>query len=114
MWVVNCMHHEGSAPRGADARPLRSREEEYDKVRSGQKKEANDLVQLTILIILRATYAGVIALCCAVCMLAVSRSVGQYGCNLRGGGHEDRERTTSEESKKTNTQQLTRTCRYII
>ena len=56
------------------------------------------------LIMPRATCAELIALCCAVCLLSMSRSDRQYGCNLRKETHEeDREGTNYEESKNTST-----------
>ena len=39
------------------------------------------------------SYAELIALCCAVCLLAMSRSNLQYGCNFQEKKKEDRERT---------------------
>ena len=39
-------------------------------------------------------------MCCAVCLLAVSRSDRQYGCNLRGGEHVGTERDQIKKKQK--------------
>ena len=63
----------------------------------------------------KATGTELIALCCTVRLLAMSRSDRQHGCNLRGG--ENMKRTERGQSMKkpikTSTQQHTRTYRYI-
>ena len=48
------------------------------------------------------SWADLFALCCAVCVLAMSRCDRQYGCNSRGGtGHEKgRERTITRRKQK--------------
>ena len=68
------------------------------------------------MIVQKATCAELVTLCCAVCLLAISRSDRQYGCNLRNNKkhEEDQERKINEENKKMSTQQHTRTYRYII
>ena len=50
----------------------------------------------------RAACAEQIALCCAVCLLALSRSDRQYGCSLRGGGNRAavRDQTCEEKGKR--------------
>ena len=39
-------------------------------------------------------------LCCAVCLLAVSHSEGQYECNLRGGKSMGTERDQMDKNQK--------------
>ena len=54
----------------------------------------------------RATCAKLIALCCAVCLLAMSRSNRQYA--IYDKKKNMRTETINEESEKTSTQQYTK------
>ena len=54
-----------------------------------------------------------IALCCAVCLLAVSRSDWQNGCNLGGGGNTSTERDHLKKKKKTSTRHVCLVLLYV-
>ena len=89
-------------------------------VKGGEKEEAHDLVQTANnnnnrYCHKRAACAELIAraelitlLCCAACLLAVSGSDRQYGCNLRGGKNMGTERDQitiiMNKKQKTSTQ----------
>ena len=60
----------------------------------------------------RAVCAELIALCCAVCLLAVSRSDRQCWCNLRGGRNRGTERDRLKKKQKY--EYTTRTYRYLV
>ena len=82
--TIFCWLYKGSAPRAADATRYARARKNTAKCEGGTKKDpwfgaASDLIMP------RANCAELIALCCAVCVLGMSRSDRQYGCNLRGG-----------------------------
>ena len=107
----DALHKRGSAG-GAPAALAQGRIQQTVKgvERRGQGSRAS-----SDLIMPRATCAELIALCCVVCLLAVSRSDREYGCNLRKKKkHEEgREKSINEETKKTSTQQCTAVHTYI-
>ena len=60
----------------------------------------------------RAACAELIALCCAVCLLAVSHSNRQYGCNFRGGKNMVIKR--DQLNKNQENEYTTRTYRHLV
>ena len=106
--------YEGSAPRAADtARYPRARKVQHNV--KGAKRRGPSFGATSNLRMPRATCAELVALRCATCLLAMSRSDRHSTDVVRNKTEEDRERTVSEKSNKTSTQrQYTRTYRYII
>ena len=85
------------------SRLLRSHKEELDKIAKGVARTYR-FGAISYLIMPRATCEELLALCHAVCLLAMSRSDRQYRCTLQRKKHEeDRQRTINQELKKTST-----------
>ena len=96
----------GSAPQAADAvRHARARKN-TNKTCKGTERRGPWCGANSKLMMPRAARAVLIALCCAVCLLAVSRSDRQYGCNLRGGGAWGPREINWRKSKNTGTQHV--------
>ena len=92
-------------------RPL-ARKTTTSKCEGGRKGPRFDAT--SGLIMPRANCAEMIALCCAVCLLAMSRSDRQYGCILRKQKkkHKDnREKTIKRRKQK---EEYTRTYPYLV
>ena len=108
--TTSVLCHKGSALRAAHAALYTRARKNTTKCKGGRKNRPKIRCNQR-LIMPRATCAELIALCCAVCLLAMSHSDRQSGCKLQEKKRRGPRGSTINEERKTTS---TRTYRYQV